>query len=374
MTQDILTNPLFQAAHLVGFPVVRANLSEIVWLSDSSLLDGARLTETDFASRFSYVVAESDTFKHLKINAGETLTAYAERYGGRGVGNNGGGARCGNIGHYQVKGIGRNPLAGGSPTEWHSYGGLNARDAIYEAVYSEVLGKILPLGVVKTHGVILTSPLAAYNEFDPKTANKAELGWGALMVRDICLRPGHFFRAAHHAPHNKGPDGLSSDIIRVRDVHQILSKIMSTTALVSFLGTFLRNCANQFSFAKIARISHGGICPSNLSFDGRWIDLTNATFVDGARNIGGLPPFHEEAWTVIEILKEFVATHCKYNNISLNINPLLEYYASALNSYFIYYSCDLFGINRSDIPPDHELSVPRELARQMNVIIEGSKV
>ncbi|ELE50971.1 mchC domain protein [Escherichia coli] len=67
------------------------------------------------------------------IDPGSTASAkvfHAERYGGSGIQRNGGGARCGFDGNYQVKGIGSNPLVGEGTDERHSNGALGAVHAI----------------------------------------------------------------------------------------------------------------------------------------------------------------------------------------------------------------------------------------------------
>lgn len=46
------------------------------------------------------------------VSSASAKTFHAERYGGSGIQRNGGGARCGFDGNYQVKGMGANPLVG----------------------------------------------------------------------------------------------------------------------------------------------------------------------------------------------------------------------------------------------------------------------
>ncbi|EAV1853767.1 MchC protein, partial [Salmonella enterica] len=82
---------------------------------------------------------------------------YAERYGGSGIQRNGGGARCGFDGRYQIKGIGANPLVGQGTDGRHSNGALGAVHAMYEALWGDALEQILPYGAVRTKAVLLTN-------------------------------------------------------------------------------------------------------------------------------------------------------------------------------------------------------------------------
>ncbi len=66
------------------------------------------------------------------VSSASAKTFHAERYGGSGIQRNGGGARCGFDGNYQVKGMGANPLVGVGTDGRHSNGALGAIHAIYE--------------------------------------------------------------------------------------------------------------------------------------------------------------------------------------------------------------------------------------------------
>src|SRR5690348_8288649 len=87
----------------------------------------------------------------------ESREYFAERYGGRGVGLNGGGARCGTTGLVQIKGIGKTPLVGVKSTEAeHSYGGASLQEAVREALWGEICHIALPFGAVRSFGIIET--------------------------------------------------------------------------------------------------------------------------------------------------------------------------------------------------------------------------
>lgn len=123
------------------------------------------------------------------VSSASAKTFHAERYGGSGIQRNGGGARCGFDGNYQVKGMGANPLVGVGTDGRHSNGALGAIHAIYEALWGEVLAQILPYSAVRVQAVLLTN-LYTDKAFDRSHGKSRR----ALLVRDPVVRPAHFER------------------------------------------------------------------------------------------------------------------------------------------------------------------------------------
>ncbi len=322
------------AIHEVNFSAVEMQQTQLLW-ADESLTQA--YNREQIRQMFSLQVAQSEPeYKQIMT---------AECYGGIGVGDNGGGVRCGNIHGYQIKGIGQNLLVGKAEDLWHSYGGLSAVDAIYEAIYSRVLNQYMPLGAAKIHAVLLTEPDAAYEP----GCRDTEKGWGALMVREICTRPAHYLRAPLYQPRGEYRSQLLTDVARTRRVNkQLKNKFASTNDFIKYFGSFLMNSANQFAFARIARIFHGSISPSNICYDGRWLDLTNTTFVKTNENTAGylrhLPSFYEEPQMVFRITHEVIATYLKYNQIPLNPTPLLNYYQEQLQAFQYHHYSFIFGL------------------------------
>ena len=71
-----------------------------------------------------------------------------ERYGGRGVGDHSG-VRCGLDGDIQIKGVGRNILAGKNSEFLRSHGGVTLSEAIREPLWGEICHHVLPLGLCR---------------------------------------------------------------------------------------------------------------------------------------------------------------------------------------------------------------------------------
>lgn len=359
----------------IEFLADRMSAREALWVQRdwcARTVHGTSKYET-FAEQFSFAIRGGDCFEHVNFVDNDRVILRAERYGGNGVYRNGGGSRCGNMAGYQLKGIGPNPLVGDHARTWHSYGGLNARDAVYEALMAQILHRVLPIGTAKVHGIILTSSAGAYYEGDEAGAPWTR-GWGAILVREICLRPGHFLRVPDYKPKRGGPVRLAPDSIRVKCINRALrAAFPNTEEFIQRLGGFLRNCANQFAVAKLARLTHGSVCPSNLCFDGRWIDLTNTSFIGGGQNVGGCPPIYEEPFTVREIIAEFLDTFSKYNDLDLNPGPLIRYYDEQLDAYCTQNLPLLFGIEPVSVAHVMRTAESRAFLFQVSLVLKSGR-
>ena len=82
------------------FKAVKMKKPKCVWLHDIFHEMDAEMTETMrlFGETFGYMVKNGATFDNLEFDEADTKQFLAERYGGFGIGHNGGGARCGSLG------------------------------------------------------------------------------------------------------------------------------------------------------------------------------------------------------------------------------------------------------------------------------------
>jgi hypothetical protein len=246
-----------------------------------------------------------------------TATFLAERYGGQGVGSNGGGVRCGLLNGIQVKGIGRNPLAGRGADFFHSYGGASLNEGMAEAIWGEVLDSALPYGASRVQGLIATGTrvplLAPKPGQDPTTAR-------ALILREALLRPAHYMRSAYFDPVDERLS-IISDTDRTRAAVATLASTLrriyapdnnSTSdrepALSELLHAMFRRYARQIAAARAKRIMHGSLIDSNLCLDGRWLDFgTASTLPDHGRYFisPGAPDFLNEHLMLRKSIKDF---------------------------------------------------------------------
>lgn len=364
--------------NLVDYECVRIRDTRTVWLnaaSTESLADvlDAGAPATSFARYFSYVPESNRCFGEAELDPRDRRVYRAERYGGRGVGDNGGGGRAGNIGQFQAKGIGPNPLARGSST-WHSYGSLNLIDAAYEAIYSTVLDGILPMGCARIHGVIHTSRGGALQSLNAATKDAELLPTsGAIVVRERTLRPAHFMHAEHFAPPKEA--GLMREPLRIRAAHRRLkTRFESHNHFIQYLGKFILSSAKQFGFARAARIAHGGVTPSNICLDGRWIDLTEARFLRGGKNFRGLTTFYDEPQVIAEVVTQLMYVFGKSNVSRFNVEPLLRYFQNTFDSCFAFYSLIVLGMPDAHLSDVAESEDGKAFAKAYaSVVLQGKR-
>jgi hypothetical protein len=253
----------------------------------------------------------------------------ADRYGGPGIGSNGGSVRCGIVGGYQVKGIGCTPLIGANAPGDYRHGGMSIFEAIDETVWGEVFNIALPYGAVRALAVLGTGT-SCWWVFE-KWGNAAlEERYGTppriprgLVVRESAVRPAHFFRAINFRPLPEHATKLVADVRRIRQAIGGLSDALPrnagcTDAYFSELSELERlrsglielavRCAAQSATAKMRRLVHGNISASNICLDGRWIDFGSATAIPGWGEALGYGPF----WDDRELYSQMFSELCFY--------------------------------------------------------------
>lgn len=263
----------------VAFPVKRSAHATLVWNNPNGIA-GASLSEHAY-----HIALEGDNAGTL---TSDTKIFLAERYGGPGIASNGGGARCGLAGSVQIKGVGRNALAGSRTPYWHSYGGETVAGGVRDAVWGEICHAILPFGAARVHGLIDTGTTV------PRYAAKTGASAGArrgLTVRQPALRPAHFMRALGFSRADEQRANLVADAERTRAaVHAIMPAFrsiygparqgMSTANYINDCVTAMfTRFAYQMAAARAKRVVHATISPSNLCLDGRWIDFGTCSTV-----------------------------------------------------------------------------------------------
>jgi hypothetical protein len=359
--------------NLVEYACVRVRDTKTVWINDaetamlSQVLNAAPTFES-FAHFFSYLPKENSCFQLESLDLTDVRTYQAERYGGHGVGTNGGGARVGNYAGFQIKGTGPNPLGDRAHSTWHSYGSLHLVDAAYEAIISTVLNRLLPHGCVKTFGLIFTNSSGALH------ARGSELhpASGALLVREQSVRPAHFMRAALFSPTK--PSELMPDRHRVRAVNRQLRKQFGNdNGYIKYLGTFILSAAEQFAFALAARITHGALTPSNICLDGRWIDLTETRFLPSGVNFCGQTQFYQDAQIVVQIIAELAHVYGKSNCVQFNLTPLIAYYQEMFDNCFAYYALAILGLPAAGQADAAESDEGKLVAKALRAVITSNK-
>jgi hypothetical protein len=273
------------------------------------------------------VARDCDPLRHaycLPI-AGESSDAYAaesrlyaaDRYGGEAIGHNGGGVRCGMADGVQIKGIGKNPLAGSKTEFWHSYGGAALEEGVREAVWGEVCNIALPYRASRVLALIETGTRIPYRD-----ANGERTARRILVLRRPSVRPAHYMRAVYFKPADHVAAWLPPDVRRTKEAVLAIGRSLAafyggtpaheqdTAHINRCLEGMFQRFAVQLGAARAKRIMHGALGSSNICLDGRWIDFGSITTVsDYGRLIAGAndtPDFHRQHESLVPTLNDLL--------------------------------------------------------------------
>ena len=198
------------------------------------------------------------------VNGHETLTMYADKYGGDGVSPALGAGRAGFLsdGNLYVKGIGFTPLFRHKDKDdfVHSHGGVHFEDCLSEAVFGEVNHNLFTLGSTRIVAIIdqglhVTEPSGSQRHI-------------ALAVRaGPQLRPGHVL--ARRARGSQSPLEMFIQMSKATD--QLVNNGVPDVAATMFriIDDHALAAAESFRW----RMIHGALSPSNMEMSGAMLDL-----------------------------------------------------------------------------------------------------
>lgn len=335
----------FELTKLVGARLLFRNVN---LASDNESLEA--MNDKQFIEEFSYVTNNMASLWKLPIIPEQTRTMFAEHYGGDGIGRNGGGVRCANNGYFQLKGIGTNHLVGKDTKFSHSNGSLSLLDAVMETIYSEVLHHILPVGTVRCAGILVTGPHKAHCSFSNTNSDNTTIG--AILVREKCFRPAHLMRSNFTRNSIDAVGNKYEEFHRLKSLYKrIQPHFARNGGFVSQMNEYLSKHAEQFAFARIARILHGGVTPSNIGIDGKWLDLNTASFIESGINFAmseSSPPFAEEHRVILQIFSELVYTYSKNIGKNVNFSDIKARYIKRYKASLNFHCPWVFGLSRED--------------------------
>jgi len=209
----------------------------------------------------AYVVADGDA-----AAAGAAVTGYADRYGGAGIGSNGGSGRAAVVNGYHVKGIGRTRLVSALTGPAHASGGAYLEESVRETIYGEIVRAEFPHSAVPVLAIIDTGLVQQWNlGFGPPAERRT------LVVRPCFVRPAHFVRATGFI--SDDPREGSRDTQRVQAMFAQASAALGRQGLARAYETLWRNWARQMAYAFVHRLPHGSNTVSNICFDGKLLDF-----------------------------------------------------------------------------------------------------
>ena len=196
----------------------------------------------------------------------EVTTGYADRYGGSGIGQNGGSGRAVVINGYLVKGVGRTPLVSALTDVAHASGGAYLEECIRETIYSEIVSAEFPCSAVPVLAIIDIDELQVFQTPDGPIAERR-----TLLVRPCFIRPAHFERATGYFSGN--PKEGMQDTARVDQFFAQAVALMGKAQLVEHYKALWMNWSKQLAYAFVHRLPHGSNTISNVCLDGKLLDF-----------------------------------------------------------------------------------------------------
>lgn len=194
------------------------------------------------------------------------VTAFADRYGGNGIGLNGGSGRAVVCGNYHVKGVGRTPLVSSLTPQAHASGGAYLEESVREAIFSEIVRHEFPCSAVPVLAIIDTGLVQVWEtERGPKHERRT------LLVRPNVVRPAHFARATAFFS-GDAKEG-SRDVRRVEAFFANMTDAVGNEALAAAFHRFWHQWARQMAYSFIHRMPHGSNTISNICLNGALLDF-----------------------------------------------------------------------------------------------------
>ncbi|KNA44807.1 MchC protein [Vibrio cholerae] len=271
----------------VSYKTYKLKNTEIAWIN-RKYIDELGLIPSDIEKslleNFSYVSEGYTTDEELDLT--DSKIFLADRYGNPGDAGNGGSARCGLNGHFQVKGNGTNPLGAVNVDEGHSHGKLPLSEAVSEAIWSEICHKELPYGALRIIAIIRTSQtILTTNTFGDVVEQPC-----ALMIREVAIRPAHYEPALNFWP--------KPEFVRLRDANSKVlelavnklenneyQKTNSHKPIFDVVERFVKRFATQVAVSRVKGFPHGSLTSSNIALDGRFLDLGTMSAIGDFSNV-----------------------------------------------------------------------------------------
>lgn len=309
------------------------------------------LDESQILSQYNYITS-NEYFSKTHTNG---KVFFAERYGGDGILDHGGGARCGYDGVWQLKGIGVNPLLGKKGDRSHNNGFLCVSTAIYESIWAEIVHIALPFGAARTVAIIDTD--IPFQDSERPTTR-------GLLVREPVVRPAHFLRSLYFK--ETSGTGLCPDAQRVRAairrlVHYLprsspwacqSSTQPTCDSLRDGLLELAKRYAKQFAVARARRIIHCNVSASNVAMDGGWLDLSGSCLFSQLLKPDkvDVERFETEFQPALESIRGLCYYLFKYNVLAKDRADLI--FSEVLNSFNTHYGLYLkiYEVERLGFP------------------------
>lgn len=251
--------------------------ARVLWVNPRAAIHDPHAARLDgaFASYSEHLLAHCAFTISTEAQAASPLASavnaqpkqgLADRYGGAGVGSNGGSGRAAAVNGYLVKGIGRTPLVSALTPDTHASGGAYFEETVREVIFSEVVAAEFPHSAVPVLALIDTGLV---QHWPPGHGPRAEKR--VLLVRPPILRAAHFERAIGY--NNGQPHAGVADERRVEQMFRVATELLGRDGLRQAIHEFGNRLAQQVAYSFVHRLPHGSPNTSNIALDGRLLDF-----------------------------------------------------------------------------------------------------
>ena len=264
----------------------------------------------------------------IRVEEGGIGRAWADRYGGSGLGGNGGSGRAGFYRGLYLKGIGPTPLIGKTTDRHHVSGGAYLEEAVRETVFAELFSIELPWSAVRTQAIVDTFEDQEWNPGPDDVEFPIYSERRVVLVREPFLRPAHLERAVYFT----GDESLTgaSDILRTAQNRIHLVQTFGARQAEMLLRRFWLRWCQQCAYMYSARLTAGPVCTSNVALDGRLLDFGAASALpDWCATV--VYPGQLENGREFPQIADFISSfYAEHKDGSLTNGEASDQYASAL--------------------------------------------
>ncbi len=229
--------------------------------------------------------------------------------------------------------------------------------AVKDAIFTSILGQILPVGTVKIESINHLNQPLQIKEQD----NSGYSQHNAIAIKATSLSPSMFIKSSPKG--NQSPAERRLEAFKIKNaLRELKLHIKSDQRFVQAINSALRNCANQFAFSYLHQIKHGEPQPEGFSIEGHWQNLSSASFA--LKSLSNDSNIHEllmsESDASVSIFLKWVCYYNTFNKTKIETAPLLDFYHTLYNEFRLFHLPALFGINQNEAP-HHEYGSLKKL-------------
>ncbi|MDR6790638.1 hypothetical protein J2Y58_004021 [Sphingomonas sp. BE138] len=284
----------------ISAKLVKENDAEILWINPrASLIDRSFHEQcgSDLSLYRSHIL-NNCAYLYVSDAATASATGYFDRYGGDGMGKNGGSGRAVNLGAYNIKGVGRSALVSPMTDFAHASGYAFVEEALREVIMYQALEKVLPEGVVPVLAVIGLRKYVAWPEGSYPPGE-----YRVLIVRPRIARPAHLELANTYIPID--PTERRMDLDRVIGWRSLLGQNGNRDLLDAIAETYKR-WSSRYAKSLLHNWSLGGMSPSNIDVTGRFLDFGGACELPSIGNYA--VGYAAWSWDEIKTIKRSISS------------------------------------------------------------------